>query len=401
MREIHVGFNNNLRVICDEHKHIGNLPCPWPKCKNGILEDEFIDSTLKGSKEIKGQIMHYKRCKWESLDGQERFSWDNQNFPTYYFADKILREENLRTGLEETDYSNYQVYHYTNIQGLQGIIDSEALWMTDFQYMNDSQEINHGIQLAESILRELKSSERYIGKEDYLKIWEKFVETGVDRRICISCFSLDNGDSLSQWRGYADKGAGISIGFNVSEWKFWNKDLTRLDKVIYDIEQQRKILLNLFHIHLTLLDWNSDKNITNFKGEKIEPKKPEELTNYFISQVYKYIISFKHHSFEDEKEARWVYLEDMNFLEDMSLKSPKKQFRTAGNKLIPYISSNELPNILGYGEKEVKMKLPITEIVVGPQKDSDLVVSGIKELLQEYGYSHVNVRKSKVPFRSH
>lgn len=400
IREIHVGLNINFKVTCDEHKHIGSLPCPWEGCKKGIFEDEFIDTTFENFEIKQKWTPHYKRRKWASLDGEERYSWDEQSFPALLRANNLLREENLRTGLEETDYSHHQIYHYTNIQGLLGIINSEALWMTDFQYMNDLQEINHGIQLAKSILQELKKSEKYSGKEEYFKIWENFVETGVDRRICISCFSLDNGDSLSQWRGYGDKGVGISIGFDVSEWQFWDKDLVTLNPIVYNAEKQRKILSNFFHIYLTVLDWDANKNMRNGKDEKIETAKPEELTNNFISQVYKHIVSFKHPSFADEKEVRWVYLEDKHISELMALKVPKKLFRTIGNKLIPYISSKDLSKRSIDEEKDV-IKLPITEIVVGPQKDSDLVVSGIKELLQENGYAHVPVRKSAVPFRSH
>jgi hypothetical protein len=209
---------------------------------------------------------------------------------------------------------------------------------------------------------------------------------------------LDDGDSLSQWRGYGDKGVGISIGFDVSAWEFWNKDLATLHPVVYDTEKQRKILSNFFHIDMTVLDWDADKNMTDMEGKRVEIVKPEELTNYFVSKLYRHIVSFKNPSFTDEKEVRWVYVKDAHILERMPLKAPKKLFRMIGNKLIPYISSKDLSDI---SNGEEKMKLPITEIVVGPQKDSDLVVSGIKELLQENGYAYVPVRKSTVPFRSY
>jgi len=400
IREINIGFNHNFQVTCEEHKHIGNLPCPWENCKKGIPENEFLDITHKGFGEnAQGFTTHYKRRKWTSLDGYERFTWDSQNTPAIYRADTILREENLRTGTQEVDYSNHTIYHYTSMQGLHGIINSNSLWLTDFQYMNDSQEISHGIKLAKSILAKLEDSKRYTDKKNYFKIWKNFVETGIDRRICISCFSIDNGDSLSQWRGYGNMGGGISIGFKVSDWKFWNKDLTTLNNVIYDIEEQQKILSNFFHIYLTVLDWDKDKNMTNINGKKIKPHKPEELKSYFISQIYKQIINFKHPSFSDEMEARWVFQEDKGFLKDMGIKSLKKNFRTIANKLIPYISSNDLPNI----GREINgtTKLPISEIVVGPQKDSDLVINGIKEFLEEYGYSNIKIRKSSIPFRVH
>ena len=76
-----------------------------------------------------------------------------------------------------------------------------------------------------------------------------------------------------------------------------------------------------------------------------------------------------------------------------------KQYRISDNKLIPYVSSS---NLKVYGlarEEDKKPKLPISEVVVGPQENMDIVVSGIKELLASKGYGSVKVKKSTIPFR--
>src|SRR5204862_6099100 len=39
------------------------------------------------------------------------------------------------------------LYHYTNMLGLCGIIDSQRFWATDIRYLNDSKEMSHCRQL--------------------------------------------------------------------------------------------------------------------------------------------------------------------------------------------------------------------------------------------------------------
>ncbi|MEU6190491.1 hypothetical protein [Nocardia sp. NPDC047038] len=44
------------------------------------------------------------------------------------------------------EYSNdKQLYHYTDINGLKGILDSGEIWLTHMAYLNDSQEFEYGI----------------------------------------------------------------------------------------------------------------------------------------------------------------------------------------------------------------------------------------------------------------
>jgi hypothetical protein len=57
----------------------------------------------------------------------------------------------------------------------------------------------------------------------------------------ITCF-CENGDLLSQWRGYSDQGEGFAIGFSVA-WLLSLKPKWRLIKVIYDRAQQVDLIL--------------------------------------------------------------------------------------------------------------------------------------------------------------
>lgn len=386
IKKIHVGLSIEMKISCEKHNHRGNMPCPWLNCSNGIRENEFIDSTFEDT----DTPHHYIRKKWSYPDGSERYSWYDKSMPSIFTIYRILQEDsfNINFGSE----SNNIVYHYTSIQGLDGIINSNSMWMTDFKYMNDYKEISHGVGLVENLVNDLEKNDIYNNKEEYFQIWKRFIKKGIKKRICISCFSVDNGDSLSQWRGYGNNGSGISIGFK-SNSTFWDyQPLASLRKVIYDTDEQNRILKNILHTYLTVPDWEENKSRKFISSKKIAKR--------CISSFYEYITYFKNNSFKDEQEVRWVYKSDKNYLKMAKLKKPKKEFRISNNKIIPYLSSRNIPESKSkYGLKREKL-LPIVDIVVGPQKDADLVVCGIKELLKSKGYKNVEVRKSLVPYRA-
>lgn len=387
IKRIHLGHGNQkMDVTCSEHSHRGGMPCPWLKCNNGIEENEFIDSTF----ETIGTPPHYIRKKWLYPDGSERYSWYDKSRPSIFTIYRILSEDSLN--IDFGSKTNNIVYHYTNIQGLEGILNSNSLWMTDFKYMNDYREINHGLELVDDILQELEKKSLYKNKEEYFKIWKKFVKKGVKKRICISCFSADNGDSLSQWRGYGNNGSGISIGFKIDS-TYWNYNpIAVLNKVIYDTDKQKMILENIIHTYLVVSEWE-DKNVKKFL-------KPEKMAKRCISSIYEHITYFKDNSFEDEKEVRLVYKEDKSFFKIAKLNKPKKEFRISDNKIIPYLSSKNIPKFNKEYARTKDEILPIYDIVIGPQKDADLIMCGIKELLKSKGYKNVKVRKSIVPYRA-
>src|SRR5215813_9987824 len=46
-----------------------------------------------------------------------------------------------------------ELYHYTGIQGLTGIIESRKLWATHYKFLNDSEEIIHFKERLPRILK--------------------------------------------------------------------------------------------------------------------------------------------------------------------------------------------------------------------------------------------------------
>ncbi|EFD2622350.1 hypothetical protein CK189_005805, partial [Escherichia coli] len=49
-----------------------------------------------------------------------------------------------------------KIYHYTDLNGLKGIIESGSLWATHFSFLNDSNELSHGMNCLENALQYLR-----------------------------------------------------------------------------------------------------------------------------------------------------------------------------------------------------------------------------------------------------
>jgi hypothetical protein len=49
------------------------------------------------------------------------------------------------------------LYHYTNVLGFMGILDSEELKVSNILYMNDASELEYGKRLVEKLFGELRS----------------------------------------------------------------------------------------------------------------------------------------------------------------------------------------------------------------------------------------------------
>jgi hypothetical protein len=124
-----------------------------------------------------------------------------------------------------------RLWHYTSTEGLLGIVTSRAIWGTDAEYLNDSQELryalDHVAKQFRSISERLASRAKGRHAEDpdtssaaILSAALSALEGGDEMapsspvHVFVACFCED-GDLLSQWRGYAS-GSGYALGLDSS-----------------------------------------------------------------------------------------------------------------------------------------------------------------------------------------
>ena len=252
------------------------------------------------------------------------------------------------------------VYHYCSVDTFFNIIRNSSMWLSDIAKSNDYQEC---IRCREFVNNGM---EEYLRNDvEALKAWKTWYENGVYsnfsmKTFCV-CFS-ESKDKLSQWRGYAQDGKGIAIGFNkdvLEELNQISKFHAAFGKVIYDNPQE--YVQNIIADNIKKLEY---KGVGHVALE--------------LSENYRMQFPFvKNPGFEEEKEWRVVVCSTIghyNIPSSENILFSKVKYRTANNKLIPYIEMNF---------ERVKQSI-IKEIFIGPK--SEVEVEDIVNLLSFYGY---------------
>lgn len=259
-----------------------------------------------------------------------------------------------------------------------GIVESGKIWASEVKYLNDADELTH---LAAWIRSEVAvRSDRCKGPEreimDQFQTWSRERLTN-GHMLFVTAFT-ENGNLLSQWRGYCPFGKGVSIGFSQAKIAAVSQAAEfSLGPCIYDSETQGRIVADIVD------------------GVVEEGLRQGPTTAKHASQCYYHVFEeleplilrisalVKNRSFKEEKEWRLVSPIHTNFAVD-----PIK-YREGSTMLIPYL---EIP--LHWGADEVD----IEHLYIGPTPTPNLSLTSAARYLRK----HVNcprISNSMSPFR--
>lgn len=270
-----------------------------------------------------------------------------------------------------------RLYHYTNLEGLRGIIAGNDLWLTHAQYCNDEQELTHGLQLTRSVIQEqaLAADPKRRGYLD--ELLTLLSDPKLDP-VYICCF-CEKDDLLSQWRAYGADSTGVSLEFEPAGFSYITgpdcpatMGLTRFWKVFYPLETQQKII----------------RSAVNYYPQIDPAAVPSDWARWTAEAIRFFIPTFKNKDFEEEKEWRLIFTPAPG--------SPAQPcYRVGRGMLIPYYELSELSRQLGRPEQ----KLPLTSVRVGPSPNKRLNAASVRMLLDRHGYDEVRVQLSETPYR--
>jgi hypothetical protein len=304
------------------------------------------------------------------------------------------------------------LWHYTDVGGLHGILESGTLWGTHVKFLNDVREIIHGYEYIRGVSGKLLSWSQIVEAVKNEDIWRP--ETPMLARVIgrvvltfgiqkaagyisdelvlkggvgpfVTCLSGAR-DQLGQWRGYAGD-SGYAIGFNrerlqesikprqgktpSADQSFGLLPLhtSRLVKIKYpriDEESGRQDIDNTINSLIAYLEKRVDGS-----AEGLE-KAVENLPEFILGLL----MELKDPAFKEEREYRIITFE-----------FPGK-FYPKSTGLIPRVEIDFEPEC-------------VTEILVGPGGDRELRKFSIGYFLKhDPRYSHVEVNGSDVPFRA-
>lgn len=278
-------------------------------------------------------------------------------------------------------YENIDLYHYTSIGSLFSILQNETIRLTDYRFLNDTQELSYALNWLKDYLA--PKAEEEFGKKvltaidnvEHGKIERiKSISDGspyMQRYLCdIHYYILSLSrryDDLAMWRMYAKDGCCIKFNSQKLKEFFYGfrdanlgKGLMNLidGEVEYEIKESTRHAINYFY---------SIKN---------------ELMIY--DEILIFCLLFKSPSFSFEHEYRMgIPFEDQYLGENCS-----KEFLLSGTTIRPQLELKNFP-----------IRDIIEEITISPFVTSELTKIGIQELLISKGISPDVVRLSQISIR--
>jgi Protein of unknown function (DUF2971) len=273
-------------------------------------------------------------------------------------------------GIDETAPSI--LYHYTTCNGLLGILETNKLWASDVRYLNDSKEIDYGLEMIRSICHEFAPSISAAHAERLRTLTETL--SVVDTTYA-ACF-CESDDLLSQWRAYGsgDGSTGYSLGFQVDGLPSGSG--MSVDSVIYDPRHQRDRTVSL--VNSTLND---------------DALEETDKWNALFWLLQMLAVRMKHPSFEAEREWRLMLSDpskDSQFSPPDNLRHRPGRFAP-----IPYV---EIEPLLTVGANGAKL-LRLASVRYGPSSAPKLAREALESILWRYGYESVAVLGSEAPLR--
>lgn len=317
----------------------------------------------------------------------------------------MVAPQSLKAYLRQTPPSN--LWHYTSLEALQGIVDSCSIWATDVRFLNDSREFIYARDIFTEVIDDRKerapSADELVfisAKEMLQYAWHE------DKyQVFVASFSA-NEDQLSQWRAYGASVKSVSLSLDLSDAVLQRPyELDILAPCVYDADLQRQFAGEWVDEYVKIVKEglssqgkplpleNGERGgglvngIVDAVGKSYEPRLFE---NIYIGG--KLAALFKHPKFIEEAEWRIVLAQSRN--EDRPQSLPPIRARVGQSTMIPYthISLNK--------DDSSEIASRVLSVTLGPHPDPERAKSAMTEYLLLSGQGHIRVACSSIPFRT-
>lgn len=285
----------------------------------------------------------------------------------------------------EQEPPNDTVFHYTGIDVLTAnaspglnVRPWSKWWASSLAFMNDKEELKYGLQLIRNEFAQALSVET---DNNFKSVLQAMIDCVPEKElpkhavdIYCACFSAE-GDLLSQWRGYADGGRGVCIGFDkavldrlVSGLCFW---------VLYNEAAQQQLIAT-----------SASSIISNIRATYATKGPADAIADLqdwlpiFLLMVSTVI---KHPTFSEEREYRVLYYQPV------APTTLEVKFRSRGAAVVPYVELE----IYNMGT------MPIRHIRLGPGSSWAENIASVEKLFATTGLTPgrapMIVEKSDIP----
>ncbi|MBN9152246.1 MAG: DUF2971 domain-containing protein [Micrococcales bacterium] len=282
------------------------------------------------------------------------------------------------------------VWHYTNVEGLLGILGGHAFHATSVLMLNDSVEFRHGVSLIEEQWATTAAHYSHAPAMDALLRTAAAVLPL--QNLFVVCSSTGE-KSLSQFRAYGSYAVGINpgmrlrarlpaggspdaVGRNIDEIYANTAFDDGWRQVLYSDSEKREHITRLFDALDRLCDgWPSDDDTIG---------RAHALAQVWYNQAVAYM---KHEAFADEREVRLTG--------NLPSYSPAVQLRSARLGIAPFVQVETMPT----PGMRANLLAPIREVRLGPGlADPPAALAGVQYAAQKLGYN-IEVNTIDTPLR--
>lgn len=262
------------------------------------------------------------------------------------------------------------LYHYCPTERFLSIVERQELRLSSLSLSNDTLEG----RIVESVMATIAARDGLPGYVwERLKIYLQFDQWIDGLGFCLS----EDGDALSQWRGYAKDGGGFAIGFS-RDYLVWLATKSMEHPRTY---WEVKKLVDQGALHYSgqrgLLDSRSPEQIAE------DDRKLQQLRSRLSMrtlELFLKLFTLKSWAFREEREWRLLSYQRISVDDPVS-------YRPLDDRLVAY-----RPYTL-----ESLDRHPIVEVLLGPKQLTP--PNTIEALLQQKGFRDVQVKRSAASYR--
>jgi hypothetical protein len=283
------------------------------------------------------------------------------------------------------------LYHYTSAEGLLGMLEGRQLWATNVRFMNDTTELGYGIGQVREVLQEPVTrrgrrhprSER-ASRQNREDILAMLADTEANTKHFAVCF-CENGDLLSQWRGYGALGSGFAVGLHGKKLCDFTAPFLPgappnlgviLRRVIYDMRIQKSLVRRW----IKYIDAGADA----------------QAAFPILRMLYECLVCFKDPGFKEEREWRLIQQGRVGG-DDIC----KESFRAREGRIVTYLPLSFPSRAEARSaRKPAGSNFPVAAITYGPTVDDVAAGHALRALVKHHGFDprKLTVKSSVIPF---
>ena len=301
--------------------------------------------------------------------------------------DEAAQRAMLRRGRRENVlHDGRKLYHYTSLEGFQGIVESKGFWASDSRFLNDAEELRHGIDLTASVISHLTGRLRERRFAVVLQAVRSALLEPLAAWPLIACFSTVR-DSLEQWRGYRG-GVCIGVGDAFEPTPPWEQVPKRTPMFYGPRMLPKRAFYGAREKHVLVMSIVRRFEMEYGRDRAAMSEWPDDHDQHYIDQLTRSLrfslVSFKNPAFQQEAEARVV------IYPDQAVEFGGLKFRSSRLGLIPYVCTGG----------SLTDPVVIGNVMIGPSPHQELVAASVRTFLDHHGYTSVPVDLSSVPYRA-